>query len=483
MVVLGLIYAKNYQEICNFSEFLFEKSEKWVYNACKEYPMIKKILPIMLFVLTLFAFTSCENLWNVTDSSDVTITADLPFAVNPQSNILFNGVNLNQGQGDAPPLVLNATISIYEAGSDKLLQSVTQVVTDPTAISVTFKKISTQKKVYATIDVIADLPDDSIGMIDPTYFQSRSDDTKLSGRKGTVETRPNAVFLDYLDPGQAPALNVGQAPATGLTLEDPISGLEEAIEVLGGRGNLLEGATIYATEELSTNEDSPSSYDFAGLTVKKTIYDNSVLSIGQNSNITLKNVIIDGNKDVLIYPPATDYALISFSDPSSADKLIIGDGVIVQNNNGPGVALKQANEVYMNGGVIRNNSGAGIDNYGVVYLKGGIISNNLAGGIDWGTVKLSGNPVVTGNTVLNGNTGQKEATNINCSSLILAGPLTGNDKSIGISPNGATIASLQNENDTPFLDKALSVFFSDDGAKFVKNANGSGIEIFGPDPD
>lgn len=149
--------------------------------------------------------------------------------------------------------------------------------------------------------------------------------------------------------------------------------LEEAIQTAESGDTITLLSNI---DQLSTINISGKvlTLDGSGFTIKAANSNYSILTITASSEVTLRNIILDGNKN--------NAPIIS----TNASKLFIEDGTIIENGTSTdsyfagGIVNRGGGSVIMNGGYIRNNSGLGS---GGVYnvqstftMNGGVISGN-----------------------------------------------------------------------------------------------------------
>lgn len=132
--------------------------------------------------------------------------------------------------------------------------------------------------------------------------------------------------------------------------------IEEAIDEaqIGDTIKLLTDIDQSATIAISGKTFT---LDGGGYTIKASGTGYSLVSISSSSNITLKDITLDGNRNgstVLL---------------NHASKLFIEDGAIIENGTSTddyyagGLVNRGGGTVTMNGGEIRNNSGSGSGGY------------------------------------------------------------------------------------------------------------------------
>ena len=120
--------------------------------------------------------------------------------------------------------------------------------------------------------------------------------------------------------------------------------------------------------------------------------------IGNNVNLVLNNIIIDGNRSGG-YSGGT--RLIIIAQESGTTTVTMNSGAILQNNDG-GAVIINAGTFNMNGGEIRDNYtsvmnyGAGVRNSGTFNMSGGTIEGNYANNLNGGGVFNEGTFNMTG---------------------------------------------------------------------------------------
>ena len=181
--------------------------------------------------------------------------------------------------------------------------------------------------------------------------------------------------------------------------------LEDAIEAAESGDTITLLSNI--NRESSVNISGKTiTLDGSGFTIKASQQGFSLMTIGESSVVTLRNITFDGNQN--------NSPIISINKSN----LVIEDGAIIENGTSTdgylagGLVNRGGGTVTMNGGYIRNNSGAGS---GGVYnvsstftMNGGVISGNSVSREDrggGGIHNMSGRIVLNGGTITENTSG------------------------------------------------------------------------------
>ncbi|MDD4509384.1 MAG: leucine-rich repeat protein [Oscillospiraceae bacterium] len=227
-------------------------------------------------------------------------------------------------------------------------------------------------------------------------------------------------------------LSTGDDNATGTTPDAPVNTLAKAYQNLasgGGTIYVMSAMTISGTQSLSgTVYDNGTAYTITDGTVNivryvgsaPASYKGTLFSIASGGTLTLSDIIIDGNRQIVVAAP-----LISVS---SGGRLNITDGAVLRNNRntesrevdfGGGVGVKPGGIAVMTGGTITGNystrgGGVTVNSKGAgqepgFTMNGGVISGNLSlygGGVAvYGTFTLTGDGKIAGNKAAGETTG------------------------------------------------------------------------------
>ncbi len=166
----------------------------------------------------------------------------------------------------------------------------------------------------------------------------------------------NAIYLD----GQN-----GNDDNNGLTEDQPVESFDKVKSVLNDNENIdtvyiLGTVTITGIETWELPE---------GITVKRKVADCRLVEVNNNAKLTLKNIVLDGQKDTYKNETYLASSLIYVAD---GGLLTIEDGTKLKNNDAGTYSLQEQ-------------CGGAIDNRGKVIMNGGEISENIAycgGGIN-----------------------------------------------------------------------------------------------------
>ncbi len=467
-------------------------------------------------------FFSCDSLWQI-DSK----VADV--AVNLNSSDILGQPNFSimmseyEGESESEPslpaIPTIATVSLYDAKSDKLIGSQIVTFSNIDTASATFEKIKIGTTVYATIEIFGENKMSFGGYdfyMDPTLFKARSENTKIKATNNNLVTRPNAVYLQPSTGDVTSGLPVGIDENSGLNPYEPVETFDKALEILKHNGTLLPDATIYLKGTLSSESYESKTLDGEGVILKKFVeFDASIGThnmISVESDLTLKNITIDGNKKWLSTRDDYTDSLVNVSGSTltldsgtilqnnnggttgaiyiSDGNVTINDGAVIQNNHGStagGIYVGAGGTLNMVGGnIIKNtstgeNSSAGVSiEGGTVTLSGGNITQNSStgtnsvGGIYVGDMennegtplKLSGNPVVSGN-IANGVDSNVVFDASDDSTPVLVVDDIDPSAKIGLNPNnlthGTKLVEIQDD-----VVVSTSNFFLPNGSTIVK---------------
>lgn len=420
--------------------------------------MLKKS-NLILILLSMCLFFSCDSLWQVENNvTNVAVELDIPNIVGQQQfSILQSGDMPDDTVTPSIPTV--ATVSLFNAKTNKLIESKQASFSNVEALSVTFEKIRIGTNIYATVEIlgpnsltipgVGEEGGDVFFHMDPTLFRARSASVKIKNGENNLETRPNAVYLDpsIPDPVTEAWMPTPSNDNSGLNPNEPVLTFDRALEILKGNGSLLPGATIYIKDTLTYDTEATTVLDGQGVIVKKFApFTKSIISVTNNTNLTLQNITIDGNSEN--FEDSGD-TLISVDDDCN---LVLNSGAILQNNIGNyygGTLNISGGDVTINkGSVIQNNiNEAGMYSAGAIYvdsgtciMNGGLIQNNISSG-EAGAICVCTDFTMNGGVIKN-NRGSAGGIYANSDILITGGTITSNtatDTGGGIFLNGHSL--------------------------------------------
>lgn len=241
----------------------------------------------------------------------------------------------------------------------------------------------------------------------------------------SVNNLPRSTKTIYLTPLTGDDANSGE------NADNPVKTIEKAAELAGEGGTVIIGSTVTIDKKTDlSNLTLVRSEDMAG-TLLHVI-----------SDLTLTNVIVDGNNTENVMPLANVRG-----EKGSYGNLVMNDGTVFMNSHGTPIRVFYDGKFTMNGGEIKNNEVTSWWGYAgaidldqcEVYLNGGEIKNNsssIAGAVRVGG---HGGYCTLNGTKIYGNTGghggaffvqgmlnQTDAPSADANLIIKSGEVTGN---------------------------------------------------------
>ncbi len=241
--------------------------------------MKTKVQNTILLMLTTLFVLSCDSLWKVNGSTDISFSVDLR-GILPNSAEEVHERSVNSRNSIVPFEEGVLTVSLFNAKTNKVLQSYTNASIhqlDTTTFNVVFEDVRVGTEVYASV-IIEEPMIENGEMRD--VFNARSESATVRNSTLELMARPYAVFLDtsFTDPN-----------SNGLTPYSPVSSMQEAVSILGEPGKRLSGATVYAIGPIHVIGSE--TWNYPGLIVKPWGVDVDALVEMNNSVETL---VVDG---------------------------------------------------------------------------------------------------------------------------------------------------------------------------------------------
>ncbi len=343
----------------------------------EEINMKKRIAVIFSIVVScVIALTSCNLLWQVGETSDISFTLNLEKYLGRKSNLQAHYNDLPKAIGVVPSDGLNlddtnVVVSLHNAGDNTVIESRTLTYEEAQSTNVVFKRIRIGEKIYAKIEVLGETSrgDSSLTIVDPTLFRAGTEVHSVKRGVNELAAHPLAVFLQpknleipHFDGVQ------GSDSNSGFTPFEPVESYEKAMEILTHNGKLLPNSTIYVKDTivLDTFSDIPGDdldrkefvFDGMGVTIKKyssNPYALMFFSANDNSEgygyqVVLKNITIEGNRDTFINDTTEDMPLIHMFPSSEiypTTRLVLSDNTIIQNGRAGAVLFDEISRTNM----------------------------------------------------------------------------------------------------------------------------------------
>ncbi len=269
-----------YKKIYNRSMFLF--------NLKKENSNMKKNL-ITVIILFALLFTACDSLWQINNGASVSFNINLEEILKDSTNPFEIGVdasqpsviqNLSVFPGSQPGDDftgddLTVTVTLHNSQNDAIIANQTLTAAQARNTNVVFDQLTAGQTVYAKIEVLfSDEYTEQRGDRDPLYFGARSENAVLKIAENVLAARTNAVFV-----------TPGGMDSTGFTPFNTVSTIEKAVEVLGGVGNFLPGATVYVDGTFNISKDT--TWNYPGLTILNNS-SKSIVRAGVGADVSAK---------------------------------------------------------------------------------------------------------------------------------------------------------------------------------------------------
>ncbi len=331
---------------------------------------IHTILIAFFAILFSTLFMACDSLWQIADSNSIAIQFNLEDIFSRSSSRDADDEHVTSGAS-------LANVAIYNASTDKLLQSKTIEPTNLESISVTFGNLRKGQSIYATIDIFGNntfsLGEDDQVVIDSTLFQARTDTHIIEKGINEISAYVNAVFLN---PATASSFPIGDDTNSGLTPSTPVYTFSKAMEILTHDGKILPDATIYAMDTISYSD---SLLDGKGVTIKK--YSEQAYNVlSFSSGCELKNITVNGNRSHFMTVNSSydyDHSLLNFT---IYETLKLSHNTIITNSAGGGLYFS-GEELSLEGNpvVMGNYDENGINNIDVNNENLSLEAINLSG--------------------------------------------------------------------------------------------------------
>ena len=192
--------------------------------------MLKRLVIVVLFLLSIGLFFSCDSLWQVeSESTGVSVNIEIPQFMNqPNLSVLRD---VNDGNDISS---YEATVSLINEDNTSFI-SQTVSIKDFAKINVTFKNVPIGKKLSAKIEILDVDSDDS-----PLIFRARSHSTVIGNSENILKTKPNALFITTNGSGYVCGDTSIQLPVQSLR-----TALDKTVEMMSDGGILISGATVY----------------------------------------------------------------------------------------------------------------------------------------------------------------------------------------------------------------------------------------------
>ncbi len=365
---------------------------------------MKTKLNLVVLVLLTILFASCDSLWQVGESTDVSMSINLRDIA---GGSLFlgdedDGFDVEFDSDVAGYDRLKVAVSLYNAEDNSVIESQTEEVspseTSSADIVVTFKSVPVSLEVYAKVQVYG------VGSVSSDLtliFSAQSNDTAIKIGKNNIVARPNVLF--YVGDKLTYVLGSENYIASSTNIEI----LDEALEALGGRNNLAPNATVVMNGAINASSNTPISRDYGGLVLQASpSLGNHILSIDTN-NISISNLVLDGQ--------GVDFDSSLMTVNGSTVSLT---SVTIKNNEG-------------------GNNGGGLTNFGTLIMNNCTVSENFAGHDGGGVYNPLGATLTMNNCIVSGNRSARGGGIYNAGTLTLSGcTITGNFAGEGDDVNG-----------------------------------------------
>ncbi len=328
---------------------------------------------LVALVLLTFIFASCDSLWQVGESTDVSMSINLRDIA---GGSLFLGddddgfdVEFNSIYDE-----LNVVVSLHNVANNSVVESQVEKVspteTSSDDILVTFKSVPVNLEVYAKVEVYG-LPF-SVG--DPQLiFSAQSNDTAIKIGKNNIVARPNLLF--YAGDKLTYVLGGGNEIESGNNEEI----LDAALEALGGRNNLAPNATVVMNDGL-IQIDSAVTRDYGGLRLLRGNSTLNLLILGSSADtVNISNIVLDATG----FENGSQFSLLKIESAST----VTLTNVTLKNNTGAG-------------------AGAGVSNYGTLTMNNCTVSGNSTSDEGGGIYNEASRSLYINNCSITGNTAE-----------------------------------------------------------------------------
>ncbi len=328
---------------------------------------MKTKLYLVALVLLTILFASCDSLWQVGESTDVSMSINLHDIAGGSLFLGDDDDGFDEEFDDGSYTSFDIVVSLHNAANNSVIDSQTEKNTpsDSTGdIVFTFKAVPINLEAYAAIHIYGNATGGERTLI----FSAQSNNTTIKIGKNNIVARPNVLF--YADDKLTYVLGSGNGIESGNNVEI----LDAAFEALGGRNNLAPNATVVMNGS-SIQIDSAATRDYGGLRLLRGENTQNLLKLVGGA-VEISSLVLDGgNKGGL--------SLINNGNAAST----ILTNVVIKNNNAG------------------DNNGAGIYNYGTLTMNNCTVTGNTSnfegGGIYSNNILTLNNCTVTKNTTTN----------------------------------------------------------------------------------
>ncbi len=357
---------------------------------------MKTKLYLVALVLLTILFASCDSLWQVGESTDVSMSINLHDIA---GGSLFLGddddgfdVEINDGSSDRYSVTVtlhNEDGSIIESQSEEL-----RTESSTADILFTFEQVPVNVEAYATVKIYG-----FEGPANPKLiFSAQSKTAKIKIGKNNIVARPNMLFYD------GSVLAYVKGSSDGIDTSTSIEMLDKAFEAFGGKNNLAPSATVVMGSGENISISTAISRDYDGMRILRGETTLRLVSIASSaSSVNLSNLVLDGgdpeeetNTLLEVYSNITvtlnnvvfknNHAGSGFGGAINNNGRLTMNNCIVTNNksggDGGGIYNTASGIIVMNNCVVSRNSsarGGGIYNAGILTLSGCTITENNAG--------------------------------------------------------------------------------------------------------
>ncbi len=262
---------------------------------------------VPMSILFLFCMLSCDSLWNVRGTTNITMDMDLSGLLTQRNAVLSNryAQTPNVIDSDDNEETITAKVAIIDSTSNAVISEKIITIDDDyieNGFKVDFEDMPIGKSVVAQVhishnsnELLSEAALTEGVVLDDTYFLAKSSSAVvLKDGENIIPVKPNAVFLlpgeadEYIDDIS------GENDATGLTPYDPVNNLQTAYNILGGK-NASEGATIFIMDTIYSDVEPLRSMQ--GITLKRFKSTKELIAVTSSFGVTIGEIIIDGNKE------------------------------------------------------------------------------------------------------------------------------------------------------------------------------------------
>ncbi len=386
------------------------------------------IFMILAQLISIFMFLSCDSLWSVGETTNISFNLNLDKYFNASANSDTRSIGVVPGGNAFDDLFNNpdvyVLVSLHNSHDDSVIASQRLSLQEAQNTNVAFDGIRMRTELYAKIEVNNPYDD---GSDVPFVFRARTLNAIVKGTRIELIAKPNVVF--YESNGVSYVKGDSSYPINGPNYDEDhlnsiirpnASVLSDIYDFMKVDGTLLPDATVYiiGTMEVSNGNEI---WDFDGLTLTRPSSDNTLVRVTDGASLTLNNITLDGNNN------SVSITAVEVEDFAT---LTMNDGSVIKNNQniqlgGGGVYVNGATFT-MNGGIIHANagsSGGGVYVGGGTFtMNGGYISDNsqgvfvsdsdftlnggsITGNEGRGILVYDGNVRISGGTISNNNGG------------------------------------------------------------------------------